>query len=154
MNFWSLVEEAGMDNSPNNFIMRFYGQQVPRWPCEQHLWLWRTWWSGTKLHPRLCQPPGASDWDGAADSPGERSVWLSWRGEPERVKMDIVVKMERNWCSLSCINSYFSDNQYPDEAKREEIATACNSVIQKPGMLKRLQLDKYINHHPHQFYLL
>lgn len=30
-------------------------------------------------------------------------------------------------------HSYFSDNQYPDEAKREEIATACNAVIQKPG---------------------
>lgn len=32
-----------------------------------------------------------------------------------------------------CLHSYFSDNQYPDEAKREEIATACNAVIQKPG---------------------
>lgn len=31
------------------------------------------------------------------------------------------------------MESYFSDNQYPDEAKREEIATACNAVIQKPG---------------------
>uniref|UniRef100_A0A3Q3KCH4 Homeobox-containing protein 1 n=1 Tax=Monopterus albus TaxID=43700 RepID=A0A3Q3KCH4_MONAL len=28
---------------------------------------------------------------------------------------------------------YFNDNQYPDEAKREEIANACNAVIQKPG---------------------
>lgn len=27
------------------------------------------------------------------------------------------------------------ENQYPDEAKREEIANACNSVIQKPGEL-------------------
>ncbi|XP_010776169.1 homeobox-containing protein 1-like [Notothenia coriiceps] len=25
------------------------------------------------------------------------------------------------------------ENQYPDESKREEIANACNSVIQKPG---------------------
>ncbi|XP_027143848.1 homeobox-containing protein 1 isoform X2 [Larimichthys crocea] len=25
------------------------------------------------------------------------------------------------------------ENQYPDEAKREEIANACNSVIQNPG---------------------
>lgn len=30
--------------------------------------------------------------------------------------------------------SYFGENQYPDEAKREEIANACNTVIQKPGM--------------------
>ena len=29
--------------------------------------------------------------------------------------------------------SFFVENQYPDEAKREEIANACNSVIQKPG---------------------
>ncbi|XP_048468882.1 homeobox-containing protein 1-like [Rhincodon typus] len=28
---------------------------------------------------------------------------------------------------------YFGENQYPDEAKREEIANACNTVIQKPG---------------------
>lgn len=34
---------------------------------------------------------------------------------------------------LLCAFSFFSDNQYPDEAKREEIAAACNSVIQKPG---------------------
>lgn len=33
--------------------------------------------------------------------------------------------------SRSC--SYFNENQYPDEAKREEIANACNAVIQKPG---------------------
>lgn len=31
------------------------------------------------------------------------------------------------------MESYFNDNQYPDEAKREEIANACNAVIQKPG---------------------
>ncbi len=36
-------------------------------------------------------------------------------------------------CVCVCLHSYFSDNQYPDEAKREEIATACNAVIQKPG---------------------
>ncbi|XP_059215465.1 homeobox-containing protein 1-like isoform X3 [Centropristis striata] len=34
---------------------------------------------------------------------------------------------------LAVMESYFMDNQYPDEAKREEIATACNAVIQKPG---------------------
>ncbi|XP_056134922.1 homeobox-containing protein 1-like [Lampris incognitus] len=34
---------------------------------------------------------------------------------------------------LAVMESYFSDNQYPDEAKREEIANACNAVIQKPG---------------------
>lgn len=35
-------------------------------------------------------------------------------------------------CCLSSL-SFFIENQYPDEAKREEIANACNSVIQKPG---------------------
>ncbi|XP_005724843.1 homeobox-containing protein 1 isoform X2 [Pundamilia nyererei] len=34
---------------------------------------------------------------------------------------------------LAVMESYFNDNQYPDEAKREEIANACNAVIQKPG---------------------
>ncbi|XP_065112623.1 homeobox-containing protein 1 isoform X2 [Paramisgurnus dabryanus] len=34
---------------------------------------------------------------------------------------------------LAVMESYFSENQYPDEAKREEIANACNAVIQKPG---------------------
>ncbi|XP_061819447.1 homeobox-containing protein 1-like isoform X3 [Nerophis lumbriciformis] len=38
---------------------------------------------------------------------------------------------------LAVMESYFSDNQYPDEARREEIAAACNAVIQKPG--KKLQ---------------
>lgn len=31
------------------------------------------------------------------------------------------------------MESFFMENQYPDEAKREEIANTCNSVIQKPG---------------------
>ncbi|XP_067901592.1 homeobox-containing protein 1-like isoform X5 [Heterodontus francisci] len=34
---------------------------------------------------------------------------------------------------LTVMESYFNDNQYPDEAKREEISNACNAVIQKPG---------------------
>ncbi|XP_029700813.1 homeobox-containing protein 1 isoform X10 [Takifugu rubripes] len=33
----------------------------------------------------------------------------------------------------SIMESFFMENQYPDEAKREEIANACNCVIQKPG---------------------
>ncbi|CAB1429549.1 unnamed protein product [Pleuronectes platessa] len=33
----------------------------------------------------------------------------------------------------SIMESFFMENQYPDETKREEIASACNSVIQKPG---------------------
>uniref|UniRef100_A0A3Q3EZB4 Homeobox-containing protein 1 n=1 Tax=Labrus bergylta TaxID=56723 RepID=A0A3Q3EZB4_9LABR len=33
----------------------------------------------------------------------------------------------------SIMESFFIENQYPDEAKREEIANTCNSVIQKPG---------------------
>ncbi|XP_033987049.1 homeobox-containing protein 1 isoform X5 [Trematomus bernacchii] len=33
----------------------------------------------------------------------------------------------------SIMESFFMENQYPDESKREEIANACNSVIQKPG---------------------
>uniref|UniRef100_A0A2K6FGD1 Homeobox containing 1 n=1 Tax=Propithecus coquereli TaxID=379532 RepID=A0A2K6FGD1_PROCO len=37
------------------------------------------------------------------------------------------------WYQLEKTNPYFNENQYPDEAKREEIANACNAVIQKPG---------------------
>nr|XP_033492080.1 uncharacterized protein zgc:91944 [Epinephelus lanceolatus] len=37
----------------------------------------------------------------------------------------------------SIMESFFMENQYPDEAKREEIANACNSVIQKPGRKRR-----------------
>ncbi len=36
------------------------------------------------------------------------------------------------WFALFVL-SFFIENQYPDEAKREEIANACNAVIQKPG---------------------
>lgn len=38
-----------------------------------------------------------------------------------------------HWCGSLLSDSFFMENQYPDEAKREEIANACNSVIQKPG---------------------
>ncbi|XP_042188855.1 homeobox-containing protein 1 isoform X1 [Callorhinchus milii] len=34
---------------------------------------------------------------------------------------------------LTVMESYFHENQYPDEAKREEISNACNAVVQKPG---------------------
>ncbi|KAJ8402889.1 hypothetical protein AAFF_G00362030 [Aldrovandia affinis] len=34
---------------------------------------------------------------------------------------------------LSIMEGFFIQNQYPDEARREEIANACNCVIQKPG---------------------
>lgn len=39
----------------------------------------------------------------------------------------------KNCVLIGCLYSYFNENQYPDEAKREEIANACNAVIQKPG---------------------
>lgn len=40
-------------------------------------------------------------------------------------------------CVSVALRSFFMDNQYPDEAKREEIANACNCVIQKPGTVQR-----------------
>ncbi|XP_060789721.1 homeobox-containing protein 1a isoform X6 [Neoarius graeffei] len=42
---------------------------------------------------------------------------------------------------LAVMESYFNDNQYPDEAKREEIANACNAVIQKPAILETHGID-------------
>ena len=47
-------------------------------------------------------------------------------------------------CVCVCACSFFSDNQYPDEAKREEIAAACNSVIQKPGKLRQATYNAII----------
>ncbi|XP_054626530.1 homeobox-containing protein 1-like isoform X2 [Dunckerocampus dactyliophorus] len=42
---------------------------------------------------------------------------------------------------LAVMESYFSDNQYPDEAKREEISSACNGVIRQAGK-KLLDFEK------------
>lgn len=44
-------------------------------------------------------------------------------------------------CVCVCVSvcSFFSENQYPDEAKREEIAIACNAVINKPGWGHKVQ---------------
>ncbi|XP_017740132.1 PREDICTED: homeobox-containing protein 1 isoform X8 [Rhinopithecus bieti] len=42
---------------------------------------------------------------------------------------------------LAVMESYFNENQYPDEAKREEIANACNAVIQKPAILESHGID-------------
>uniref|UniRef100_A0A8C5UZA2 Homeobox containing 1 n=1 Tax=Microcebus murinus TaxID=30608 RepID=A0A8C5UZA2_MICMU len=44
---------------------------------------------------------------------------------------------------LAVMESYFNENQYPDEAKREEIANACNAVIQKPGKVASTALDLF-----------
>ncbi|XP_031437332.1 homeobox-containing protein 1 isoform X3 [Clupea harengus] len=43
---------------------------------------------------------------------------------------------------LAVMESYFNENQYPDEAKREEIANACNAVIQKPAGKKLSDLER------------
>lgn len=44
---------------------------------------------------------------------------------------------------LTILENYYNSNPYPDETKREEIATACNSIIQthKAGMMMT-ELDK------------
>ncbi|KAK0131780.1 Homeobox-containing protein 1 [Merluccius polli] len=74
----------------------------------------RDGWSGTKLRPRLAPCQGGSRLRRGSRSPGRKEC-------------------------LSVMESYFSDNQYPDVAKREEIASACNAVIQKP---KRSDLER------------
>uniref|UniRef100_A0A3B3ZB23 Homeobox-containing protein 1 n=1 Tax=Periophthalmus magnuspinnatus TaxID=409849 RepID=A0A3B3ZB23_9GOBI len=43
------------------------------------------------------------------------------------------LRLRRGSQCQSIMESFFIENQYPDEAKREEIANTCNSVIQKPG---------------------
>ncbi|EGW10339.1 Homeobox-containing protein 1 [Cricetulus griseus] len=56
------------------------------------------------------------------NSMGQRSYSF----EASEEDLDVDDKVEE-------LMSYFNENQYPDEAKREEIANACNAVIQKPG---------------------
>ncbi|XP_029592111.1 homeobox-containing protein 1 isoform X2 [Salmo trutta] len=61
-------------------------------------------------------------------SPGERSGVV---GGPLRLRRGSRFTWRKECQSI--MESFFVENQYPDEAKREEIANACNSVIQKPG---------------------
>ncbi|KAK1156791.1 homeobox-containing protein 1-like isoform X2 [Acipenser oxyrinchus oxyrinchus] len=43
---------------------------------------------------------------------------------------------------LSVMESFFQENQYPEESKREEIAGACNAVIQKPAGSRLSEFEK------------
>ncbi|XP_071230803.1 homeobox-containing protein 1-like isoform X1 [Salvelinus alpinus] len=61
-------------------------------------------------------------------SPGERGGVV---GGPLRLRRGSRFTWRKECQSI--MESFFVENQYPDEAKREEIANACNSVIQKPG---------------------
>ncbi|XP_036809489.1 homeobox-containing protein 1 isoform X1 [Oncorhynchus mykiss] len=61
-------------------------------------------------------------------SPGERG---GVAGGPLRLRRGSRFTWRKECQSI--MESFFMENQYPDEAKREEIANACNSVIQKPG---------------------
>ncbi|XP_037391413.1 homeobox-containing protein 1 isoform X3 [Pygocentrus nattereri] len=66
------------------------------------------------------------DWR-VAGSPGDRVAV----GGPFRLRRGSRFTWRKECQSI--MESFFIENQYPDEAKREEIANACNSVIQKPG---------------------
>ncbi|XP_076864716.1 homeobox-containing protein 1 isoform X2 [Brachyhypopomus gauderio] len=66
------------------------------------------------------------DWR-VAGSPGDRAAV----GGPFRLRRGSRFTWRKECQSI--MESFFIENQYPDEAKREEIANACNSVIQKPG---------------------
>ncbi|KAJ7991842.1 hypothetical protein DPEC_G00288060 [Dallia pectoralis] len=61
-------------------------------------------------------------------SPGER---VGVVGGPLRLRRGSRFTWRKECQSI--METFFMENQYPDEAKREEIANACNSVIQKPG---------------------
>ncbi|XP_038822070.1 homeobox-containing protein 1-like isoform X2 [Salvelinus namaycush] len=61
-------------------------------------------------------------------SPGERGGVV---GGPLRLRRGSRFTWRKECQSI--MESFFMENQYPDEAKREEIANTCNSVIQKPG---------------------
>ncbi|KAF4073794.1 hypothetical protein AMELA_G00247490 [Ameiurus melas] len=66
------------------------------------------------------------DWR-VAGCPGDRAAV----GGPFRLRRGSRFTWRKECQSI--MESFFIENQYPDEAKREEIANTCNSVIQKPG---------------------
>uniref|UniRef100_A0A3B4BXT4 Homeobox-containing protein 1 n=1 Tax=Pygocentrus nattereri TaxID=42514 RepID=A0A3B4BXT4_PYGNA len=94
--------------------------------------------SVTQCHAYLCTLPLCAtlsmrslvkeepDWR-VAGSPGDRVAV----GGPFRLRRGSRFTWRKECQSI--MESFFIENQYPDEAKREEIANACNSVIQKPG---------------------
>uniref|UniRef100_A0A3Q2E532 Homeobox-containing protein 1 n=1 Tax=Cyprinodon variegatus TaxID=28743 RepID=A0A3Q2E532_CYPVA len=63
----------------------------------------------------------------AAQSQPGNATRPRWRAAEDASPLNI------RRCFWNVSSSFFMENQYPDEAKREEIASACNSVIQKPG---------------------
>lgn len=101
-------------------------------PGGRSAWLW---WRGECggdgfITPRLF-PPGVK---GSLDNEMTSSV-CNIKHQPNNIVDIVLCCCEIKWIGVIIISSYFNDNQYPDEAKREEIANACNAVIQKPGKL-------------------
>ena len=81
--------------------------------------------------------------EGVSGCHGEVS-W-GWTGSAESELPEVATDgTSRVFTVCVCACSFFSDNQYPDEAKREEIAAACNSVIQKPGKLRQATYNAII----------
>ncbi|KAJ3606513.1 hypothetical protein NHX12_026034 [Muraenolepis orangiensis] len=58
---------------------------------------------------------------------------MEWRQTPPPISSAPGAFRLRRGSRFTWRKDYFNDNQYPDEAKREEVANACNAVIQKPG---------------------
>ncbi|KAJ8289383.1 hypothetical protein GJAV_G00000660 [Gymnothorax javanicus] len=87
------------------------------------------------LRPLVKEEP---DWRASSISPGGGGAVLPVGGAgvaPVGGAMRLRRGSRFTWRKecLSIMESFFMENQYPDEARREEIASACNSVIQKPG---------------------
>ncbi|KPP78208.1 hypothetical protein Z043_102296, partial [Scleropages formosus] len=79
--------------------------------------------SATSLRPLVKEEP---DWRAGTSPGGSGAV-----NGPVRLRRGSRFTWRKECQSI--MESFFVENQYPDEAKREEIANACNFVIQKPG---------------------
>uniref|UniRef100_A0A8C6TH27 Homeobox-containing protein 1 n=1 Tax=Neogobius melanostomus TaxID=47308 RepID=A0A8C6TH27_9GOBI len=104
---WLLQQGSDLSEQKKRAFFRWYQLEKTN-PGNRPLWLWDDVMDWHQAPPPFAPTPG-----GFRLRRGSRFTW-------------------RKEC-LAVMESYFGDNQYPDEAKREEIATACNAVIQRPG---------------------
>ncbi|XP_048849718.1 homeobox-containing protein 1 isoform X3 [Brienomyrus brachyistius] len=132
---WYLLER----NTPGCRWNESQHAQVPR-PRTEHPWC-RQRELLTHLLPWYCahppQPGAAAAAVPARSCVKEEPDWKSGSGGggvgggPLRLRRGSRFTWRKECQSI--MESFFIENQYPDEAKREEIANACNFAIQKPG---------------------
>lgn len=81
-----------------------------------------------------------------AQNPGpfKRQVTMNESGEIVPCKRE---RFTFRWNHLEVLESYFREDSYPDVAKREQIAEACNLAACRPGMLCTAVCLHFLNLH-------